>query len=854
LDQSRSAQPDAATAALLKRAEAVYFQVTALLPHERDAAIMRLCAGDQTLAKEVRSLVSAGDRLGAFLEQPALGGDISNLAEVAAFTDDLLGATLGHFRIERRLASGGMGTVYLASRSDGQFAQSVAIKVVKRGMDSEDVLRRFRDERQTLAALNHPNIARLLDAGVTPDGRPFLVMEFVDGVPIDEYCDAHRLSVKDRLRLFRTVCEGVHAAHQALVVHRDLKPSNILVSKEGAPKLLDFGIAKLLSPNTARATSEQDRRLTPEYASPEQVAGEPVTTASDVYSLGVILYELLTGSRPYRFLTRSTDEVRRLVCSHVPLAPSEAVTRAYTKLGTGTAPGSAPKPPSSSALPSTSTASAAPPSTSPSTRGVSATRLRNMLRGDLDTIVLMALRKEPSRRYASCAQLSEDIARYLGGMPVRARRDTWSYRTAKFVRRHALGTALTLLAVGLLIASTIVLHGQREALARQKAELLTTNLRLRETRDFLIDTISQSDTGKMGPSTPIAEILANAHRALEQTPPTDPLTKASFELVVGQCLMQLGELKDARTRLTSAHDAFAQLLPAHDPALLDARQDLANLFFFEGDPARAEADLTNLIQDERARVAAGAPQHRLADLLNNLGAAQRVQGKHDAALSTQREALAVREAAFGTESLPAAESHNNIGSALLSKGDYAAAVPELERALAIRSAKLSPSHPLVVRTRSNLGLALTRSGNPEAALPHLRAAVTLWEQAFGPAHPGRTGAATSYAEALRTQQRWDEALAVLQDALAWQQTHPGPGTGANADANANAIAATEANIGVTLAHAGRDAEALPLLERTLPIVRAARLNSITKSATTALAALYRRTGREDDAKALEAGK
>jgi eukaryotic-like serine/threonine-protein kinase len=809
----------------LRRAERVYFEVAPLLPHEREGAIARACAGDADLAAEVHALLRAGDEVGGFLEEPALGARLGGLAEAAQLSDELLGTSLGPYRVERRLASGGMGTVYLAQRADGQFTQQVAIKVVKRGMDSDEILRRFASERQSLASLDHPHIARLLDAGLTPDARPYLVMEYVDGVPIDEYCDAARLSVKDRLRLFVGVCRAVHAAHQALIIHRDLKPSNILVSRDGVPKLLDFGIAKLLTagPQSPQTVGE-DRRLTPEYASPEQVRGDMVTTAGDIYSLGVVLYELLTGLRPYRFATRSTDEVRRVVCDEVPPMPSQAVTLRASRIGTGTAP-----------------APAAPDT--PRTRGVSSTRLRGLLRGDLDIIVMTALRKEPARRYAGAEQFAADIERYLAGMPITARKDTLSYRVGKFVRRHALATSVTISAGLLLAAAAGVLFVQREDLRAQRAELLASNSNLAEARDFLIAMISQGETGRLGPSAPLSEVMANALTRLRETPPENPITRAALQQAVGRCAMHLGMLPEARDLLSAAHGTFRAELHADADLVTSARIDLAVLKSLEGDRPGAEADLRTLLAEERAR-AGGAPTAREADLLNNLGAVLRQQGKGPEALSIQREVLAARQALYGAQSLQAAESHNNIATALFVQGDHAAAAEEFRTAIALRAQRLRADHPLIVRAKSNLGLALVRSGNAADAVAPLDEAYRGWDGAFGHLHAGRVSAGTSLAEAYRRLGRFDEAVALLSEVLDWQREHT--------PADGPTVAATEANMGVTLAAAGRDGEALPLLERTLPIVEAAKLAGVTRLAKEALAGVYDRAGRAEDAQRLRA--
>lgn len=335
---------------------------------------------------------------------------------------------IGAYRIIRELGRGGMGAVYLAERADATFEKQVAIKILKRGTDTEEVLRRFRAERQILGRLTHPNIAQLFDAGETDDGLPYFVMEYINGWPITAYSDEHKLPVTERLNLFRAVCAAVSYAHQNLVIHRDLKSANVLVTKSGEVKLLDFGIAKLVDESAPNVTVTVDRRLTPEYASPEQVNGEPVTTLSDVYSLGVLLYELLTGERPYKLRSRTTEEITKAIREQNPPRPSTAVSRGQK----------------------------------------SEIRTQRLLRGDLDNIVLKALSKEPERRYASVDQLSADLRRHLEGLPVRARKDTAAYRTAKFVRRHKLGVTAAVLVGVALIAATVATAWQAQEARLEK--------------------------------------------------------------------------------------------------------------------------------------------------------------------------------------------------------------------------------------------------------------------------------------------------------------------------------------------------------------------------------------------------
>jgi serine/threonine protein kinase len=396
------------------------FQSAVELPPgaERAAFLARACGADVAMRERVESLLAAHERAEGFIESPAYEGLAESLAGDEAQDVD---RRIGHYKIVREIGRGGMGAVYLAERADGQYDQRVALKLIKRGMDTDFILARFRHERQVLASLDHPHIARLLDGGTTDDDLPYLVMEHVEGRPVDEYCDALKLDTVARLKLFRLICAAVNYAHQRLVVHRDLKPSNILVNEEGQPKLLDFGIAKILdadSSSNAEPTATALRLLTPEYASPEQATGQPVTTASDVYSLGVLLYELLTGHRPYRLKSRVPEELARAINSSQPERPSVIVTRVEEV-----------------SAPDGSTERLTPERVS-ETREGRPDKLSRRLRGDLDNIVLMALRKEPERRYSSVEQFSEDIRRYLTGRPVNAREDTFRYSAAKFVRRN----------------------------------------------------------------------------------------------------------------------------------------------------------------------------------------------------------------------------------------------------------------------------------------------------------------------------------------------------------------------------------------------------------------------------------
>ena len=442
-------------------------------PAEQSAYLEALEATDPEMRREVESLLASHDQAGdTFLNAPALEFAETDLN---SHRSAMIGRRVGAYRIVDWIGAGGMGEVYSAARADEQYQKKVALKLVRAGTNFAFVIGRFKNERQILAQLDHPNIARLFDGGTTEDGAPYFVMELIEGLPIDEYCDAHRLSIDDRLALFRQVCSAVQYAHQLLIIHRDIKPGNILVTAEGAPKLLDFGIAKILGAGAegqeADATQTAFAALTPGYASPEQVMGKPITTASDVYSLGVVLYELLTGRRPYRISSRSPQEIARAVCETEPEKPSTAVSRQERPDGE----------PDEAFL---------SPSKIGALRDGSAEKLRKRLEGDLDNIVLMALRKEPARRYASVDQFRQDIERHLEHLPVIARKATLAYRAGKFAARYRTGVAAAILvAVSLVAGLAVSLREARIARAqRARAERRFNDVRnLSNTLLFKID-------------------------------------------------------------------------------------------------------------------------------------------------------------------------------------------------------------------------------------------------------------------------------------------------------------------------------------------------------------------------------
>jgi non-specific serine/threonine protein kinase/serine/threonine-protein kinase len=415
-------------------------------PEGTRTRFLRSRCEDPELQSEVKALLDAYRESAEFLEKPVEAG--AGLAD-ALGPESALGQVVGHYRLVEEIGRGGMGIVYRAVRADDEFDIEVAIKIVSRGMDTEMLLRRFRNERQILANLDHPYIARLLDGGTTDTGLPYFVMEYVAGTPLNEYCDSHRLNIIERLHLFRKVCEAVSYAHQNLVVHRDLKPANILVTADGTPKLLDFGIARLLSSDDtpgSEQTMTMMRMATPAYASPEQIRGKAASVGSDVYSLGVILYELLTGHRPYRLPSREAIDMAQIICEREPTRASQVI--GYTE-----------------SEEHGQKLEIIDPERICAARNTQLATLKRKLQGDLETILEVALRKDPHRRYKSVEQFSADIRRYLANLPIGARRETLRYRAAKFLTRNKAGVIASGTVTVMLLASTLF--------ALQKADKLS---------------------------------------------------------------------------------------------------------------------------------------------------------------------------------------------------------------------------------------------------------------------------------------------------------------------------------------------------------------------------------------------
>ncbi|MBI2838288.1 MAG: protein kinase [Acidobacteria bacterium] len=609
-----------------------------LPPDERGDFLEGACEGDDSLRAEIEKLVDGSDRAGSFIEaSPALVA--STMALLESDAEPLDGLRLGAYRVIREIGRGGMGTVYLAARADEEFRKRVAIKLVTAGFDHETIIQRFRNERQILAGLDHPNIARLLDGGTTESGAPFFVMEYVEGQTISEYCDTHGLMTHERLKLFRTVCSAVHFAHQNLVVHRDIKPANILVTEDGTAKLLDFGVAKLLSPisQAGEVTETTSRSMTPEYASPEQARGETITTASDVYSLGVLLYELLTGRRPYSVAGRSVIEIIEAICEQDPAKPSTVVGRTETSDG---------------------------PEAVSKTRDSEPNRLRRELEGDLDNIVLKAMRKEPQRRYASVEQFSEDIQRYFERLPVIARQDTFAYHASKFMARHKAGVASAALAIVALLGGAVTTLWQAHAARQERDKAEHRFNQVRRLANSVVFEIHDSIENLPG-STPARELLVG--RALEYL---DSLadeagkdTALKLELAAaydkigdiqgGFGTSHLGQRQKAGESYRKALAIRAALVAA-EPHSADFRRMLAISYAKLGDILWIETDMNGALDfygkavGINEQLAAESPtdaqiRSDLAMSYGKFGYVQGAKGRADEALENTRKAVVLME-------------------------------------------------------------------------------------------------------------------------------------------------------------------------------------------------------------------
>ena len=760
------------------------------LPADDVAAFLdRECAGDPELRREVEELLESCERAEGFLEHPP----VRLAAALVNERSSPAGRRIGPYLVTGEAGRGGMGVVFLAERSDGQFRQRVALKVLPRGLESDHAIRRFLDERQILASLTHPGIARLLDGGVTDDELPYFAMEYVEGTSIDRYCDEFRLGIDARLRLFASVCDAVQYAHQNLVVHRDLKPSNILVTADGAVKLLDFGIAKLLSndmPNGVGVASDEltrsgGRWLTPRYASPEQISGAPVTTVSDVYTLGVLLYELISGHSPYRVSALTPSELMRAVCEEEPVRPSVAVLR------------------SESVTRGDGSMSSAVPDEVARARALRPDRLARRLRGDLDTIVLTAMQKEPARRYASAGALADDVRRHLTGQPVLARPDTLRYRASKFVRRHrvavtaggALALSLVAGAVGIArqnaVASRERERAQREAATAARAsQLLVDMFRLSDpdvakgttitAREMLERGTQRVETDFAGDPALQAVLLREIGRIYQNLALTDDAERLvrravavwrreepSAELAAG--LQQLGEIEASRAKFPEAEPYFREALTLRRSLHREPHDDVAASLRGLGEALvrqRKANDAEPLYREALTleRRLHGENSPHVASTLYGLAVTFHDRGV-DGAEPLFREAVAIYRTIPATHDPVAATVRYSLAQLLLFKQQYAEAEPLFREAIQLRRTIYPPGHRMLVATQSGLGAMLYNTSQLAEGEALLRDAVETGSATLGSNHPDIIELKQILGAVLTERGRYAEADRLLTEAI-----------------------------------------------------------------------------------------
>jgi serine/threonine-protein kinase len=760
-----TAQPISERRAWLSRVESIFYEALEQPANDRPAFLADRCEGDGALLHDVQAMLDADGSEDGFLAGPALGSSFA-MPSLGSLGESSSSQRIGPYQLLRPLGSGGIANVWLARRVDGQFDKQVAIKLIKRGMDTDAIVQRFMLERQLLARLEHPLIARLLDGGMTDAGLPYLIMEYVDGVPIDLYCREKRVGVTERITLFCRICEAVQYAHQSLVIHRDIKPGNILVNSEGDPKLLDFGIAKVLAGegSSGETTANEARLLTPQYASPEQLEGRPVTTASDVFSLGVVLYEMLTSLRPFETDRRDSPSV-----SIEPVRPSTRLTHANRN-------------PAESRLIVDSLAQ-------------EPARLAHRLRGDLDTIVLKALAYDPVQRYSTAQQLSEDLRRHLEHVPITARPPTHYYRAKRFVQRNlggviAASIATAAIICGFVISTVAYFQADRarrsEAQHRQLADLRLVQTeaaraetsaeaaKVRATNAFLQDLLATSDpTQKLRPDIELREVLDEAARSLDRgTLASQPEVEAAIRVTVGRTYKGLRMCDRAESHVRKALE-IQKGLPAGEDLTFSDTMYLLAVCLCEQQKFREGVPLHRRSLELQRKLAPG-DEKTIMTRLWGLSTALRDDEKLAEAESWLREALAICLRVNGPHHKDTAHTRYLLGWALYLQNRNEEAESELRTALALQRELLGDKHSACGDSLLRLGLTLERENRISEAESLVRDAVAHEKNAFGDVHPLTLRAKSNLARFLSRHDKGEEAEAIQREVFAQSEAYYGP--------------------------------------------------------------------------------
>ncbi|MEX2654219.1 MAG: serine/threonine-protein kinase [Acidimicrobiia bacterium] len=741
--------------------------------------------GDEEIFHAVANLLGAAD------EQSHITGIIGRSAAALAKRD--APASIGRYEVTGLLGEGGMGDVYLARRADGEYTQQVAIKVLGSRRPGKEMIRRFQAERQILANLDHPNIARLIDGGETDDGLPYLVMEFVPGTPITTYCNRKRLTLPERLKLFGKVCGAVENAHRNLVIHRDIKPSNILVTDAGEPKLLDFGIAKLLEPgsvdHTLVETLDSARLMTPRHASPEQVRGDKITIATDIYSLGVLLYELLSGHFPYELGSSRPSDIERAICESDPPSPSSRITSLGSRDDTRAAAAE---------------------------RGATAGELKRLLGGDLDNIVLTAMQKDPERRYATVRELADDIRNFLACRPVRARADNLAYRARKFVRRNRVpvtAAAITIVGIGAAIGISIAqIAAERDAaeIESRKAEEVSDFMQRifevsapEEARGEAITARELLDAGARRIRTELAEqpevqatmlrVLGETYYSLGEREAAEELLRQAVErttevfgaqsaetatatLVLGFQLQDNGRYDDARVLLDEALATRRALFGTASLEYMEALSGLAFLSELQGDYEEAERLHREVL--EIGRSLGDEDDEFVAEAMTKLGGILRILGQNDEAEQLFREALAMQDRIYGGEHPQSADTKRQLAGVLRDTKRFAESEQLYKEVIATRERMLGPDHMEVAHSWNSYSQMLSDKGDAEAAIRAHQNFLDILERVYRGPHPSFGAAYNNLAVMLQRQQDYEGALenyqlsVDMQDLVKLPRDHP----------------------------------------------------------------------------------
>jgi eukaryotic-like serine/threonine-protein kinase len=766
------------------------------LPEAEQKSFLKEKCDDQIVCEKVSEMLKAHSGGGDFLENQTFQAEI--FSDIDGEEDRYVGQQIRLYKIERRIGEGGMGHVYLAARQD-DFHKKVALKIIKRGMDTDALLSRFRQERQILANLVHPNIARLLDGGSTGDGLPYLVMEYIEGKPVTEYCDQHTLTVPQRLQLFQKICEAISYAHQNLIVHRDIQPGNILVSQEGVPKLLDFGIAKLLDPQTEEShelTLEGARISTPEFASPEQIQGKPITTASDVYSLGILLYSLLTGRRPYHFDDRSSAAMEKVIVSTPPTKPSALLKKSEP---------------------------VKPKQRSDSPFGVPMEKLHRQLEGDLDNIILKALQKEPEQRYASVEQFSEDIQRHLKGLPVTAREASMPYRSAKFIKRHRFALAAVMI-IFLTLISAIIGIGWQAQIAKEEAQ------KAQQTLTFVEQMLLAADPLEAGKELTVEQILDQAGERISKELGGQPEIESEIHSILGEAYQNLGKYEKAKKHFEENLLVLKDYYGEKHFLVANAYRELAVDIHYIGNYKKADSlyrrsialyrelgetateafgtalnDFGTMLLDqahydsaivvfkESLKITQKVLQKNHSQIgvtLNNLAYAYDDKGDYIKADSAYNRALTIFRHNFGNEHPEIANTLNNYAFVKLNVGDTLASLQLHEQALAMYSKLLSEDYPPYATTLHNIASVTFYQKNYALAESKEKEVIKLFRKNYEEDHPNLGSAYFMMGRILNAQKRFDEAEHYLQKSLKIRQ--------AKLDANHPSLAGAYLELGVSL--------------------------------------------------------